>query len=142
MSCWLQEYCLIALDVYRKNPYAKGKDELNGWIGLLATENVEEAEWLMKEYPWLEEIYEEATEYMKKPEEVLGMFSEALRILDRNMVHYMIEEQQKQIEEKDRQISEQIEQISEQAKQLKEKDKKLIQLQAELEQLKHGAGGR
>ena len=41
----LQEYCLITLDVYRKIPYAKG-GERNGWIGLLATENVAEAEQL------------------------------------------------------------------------------------------------
>ena len=50
-------YYLAALDVYRKIPYSKGKEERNGWIGLLATENVEEAERLVEEYPWLEEIY-------------------------------------------------------------------------------------
>lgn len=35
----------------------------------------------------------------RNPEEVLNMYSEALRILDRNTVRYMIEEQQKEIEE-------------------------------------------
>ena len=37
----------------------------------------------------------------QKPEEVLGMFSEALKILDQNTVKYMIEELQKELEEKD-----------------------------------------
>ena len=35
----------------------------------------------------------------QKPEEVLGMFSEALKILDRNTVTYMIEELKKELEE-------------------------------------------
>ena len=35
----------------------------------------------------------------RRPEEVLGMFSEALRILDQNTVKYMIEELQKQLED-------------------------------------------
>ena len=36
----------------------------------------------------------------QRPEEVLEMFSEALRILDENTVKYMIEELQKKVEEK------------------------------------------
>ena len=127
----LQEYYLVALDVYRKIPYAKGGEELNGWVGLLATENVEEAERLVKEYPWLEEIYEEAAGYMREPEEVLDMFSEALRILDRNTVHYMIEEQQKQIDE----LAEQLEaKDKELAEQLDVKDRELAKKNQELEQ--------
>lgn len=50
----LQEYCLIALDVYRENLYARNRKEYNNergaWIGLLATENVEDAEHLIAEY--------------------------------------------------------------------------------------------
>ena len=65
-------------------------------------------------------------EYMREPEEVLDMFSEALRILDRNTVHYMIEEQQKQIEERDRQLEEL-------AEQLDAKDKELARLKKKLE---------
>ena len=135
----LQEYYLVALDVYRKIPYAKGGEELNGWIGLLATENVGEAERLLKEYPWLYEIYEEAVGYMREPEEVLDMFSEALRILDRNTVHYMIEEQQKQIEElteqldaKDRELAEQLDAKD---RELVKKDQELALLKKKLETL-------
>ena len=43
----------------------------------------------------------------QRPEEVLEMFSEALRILDENTVKYMIEELQKKVEEKDAVINEQ-----------------------------------
>ncbi len=97
----LQEYCLIALDVFRKLPYPKVRDEQSAWLSLLTTENPEDAKELISEYPWLREIYEETAMLRQKPEEVLGMFSEALKILDQNTVKYMIEELQKEIEEKD-----------------------------------------
>ncbi len=41
------------------------------------------------------------------------MFSEALRIMDRNTVKYMVEEQQKELEEKQKKIDEQQEQLLE-----------------------------
>lgn len=94
----LQKYILIALDVFRKNKYAKDRSELNGWISLLAVENVEEAEELLADYPWLEEIYRDMAEFMQRPEEVLGMFSEALRILDHNTILLMIDEQKQETE--------------------------------------------
>lgn len=95
----LQKYCLIALDEFRKYPYPKERSEQTAWLSLLATEDIEGAEQLVREYPWLEEIYREAAALRRNPEEVLNMYSEALRILDRNTVRYMIEEQQKEIEE-------------------------------------------
>ncbi len=100
----LQECCLVALDVFRKITYPKDRNEQTAWLSLLATESLEEAGVLIREYPWLEEIYEEIAMMRQRPEEVLGMFSEALRILDENTVKYMIEELQKKVEEKDSEL--------------------------------------
>ncbi len=97
----LQEYCLIALDVFKKFPYPRIRDEQTAWLSLLTTEDLKDAKKLVSEYPWLREIYEETAMLRQKPEEVLGMFSEALKILDQNTVKYMIEELQKELEEKD-----------------------------------------
>lgn len=72
---------------------------------MLSTESLEDAEILVREYPWLEEIYKEIAMLRQQPEEVLGMFSEALRILDENTAKFMIEELQKKVEEKDAEIS-------------------------------------
>ncbi len=97
----LQEYCLISLDVFRKFPYPKIRSEQTAWLSLLTTESLTDAEKLVREYPWLEEIYIEIAMLRQQPEEVLGMFSEALKILDQNTVKYMIEELQKKVEERD-----------------------------------------
>ena len=99
----LQEYFLIALDVFQKFPYPKNRNEQTAWFSLLVTENLEDAKNLLqeyREYPWIEEIYQEIAMLRCKPEEVLGMFSEALKILDQNTVKYMIDELQKELDEK------------------------------------------
>ena len=97
----LQECCLVSLDVFRKIPYPKIRSEQTAWLSLLSTENLVDAETLVREYPWLEEVYEEIAMLRQRPEEVLGMFSEALRMLDENTLKYMIEELQKEVEEKE-----------------------------------------
>lgn len=132
----LHEYCLIALDVFRKTPYSKDRSEQTAWLSLLATEDVEEAGKLIQEYPWLEEIYREAAVLRKNPKEVLNMYSEALRILDRNTVRYMIEEQEKEIEQQKLIIAEKERQVQEKEGLLEEKDAILEQQRKENEKLK------
>ena len=57
-----------------------------------------------------------------KPAEVVNMFSEALKILDENTVHYMIEEMQKQIDEDKETIAEKDSVIAEKDSVIAEKD--------------------
>lgn len=63
----LQEYCLIALDVFRKIQYPKDRNEQTAWLSLLSTENLQTAEGLIEAYPWLEEIYQEMAVLREKP---------------------------------------------------------------------------
>ena len=128
----LQEYCLIALDVFRKIPYPKDRSERTGWLSLLAVEDVSAAEALKEEYPWLEEIYRDMAEYMSKPEEVLNMFSEALKILDQNTVQYMIDLQQKELEMKDRKLEEQQKELKEQQGKLEKQEQMLKEQDSEV----------
>lgn len=97
---------------------------------------MEEADKLIKEYPWLVEIYQEAAALRKNPEEVLGMYSEALRILDRNTVRYMIEEQQKEIEQQKQELKEKDITIREKDLIIQKKNSSLEQKEKELEELK------
>jgi hypothetical protein len=118
----LQEYFLISLDVFREFQYPKDKNEQTAWLSLLVTEDQEEAERLVQEYPWLQEIFEEIAMLRQKPEEVLGMFSEALRILDQNTIKYMIDELEKDLEEKAAQIEEKEAVLREKAAEIREKE--------------------
>ena len=132
----LQEHCLIALDVFSKFPYTKGRYEQTAWLSLLTTENLADAERLVKDYPWLEEIYREIAMLRRKPEEVLGMFSEALRILDRNTVKYMVEEMQKELDEKNALLDAQSVLLDEKDFNAKRQEDTIRKLQEEISALK------
>ena len=87
---------VVALDVFRESKYAKDINELNAWLSLLTAQSVDDLAALVSDYPWMEAICKDMSEYMYDPEEVITMFSEALRMLDENTVHYMIDELQKE----------------------------------------------
>ena len=130
----LQEYCLVCLDVFREFPYAKDKNEQTAWLSFLLTETVEEAEKLVSEYPWLEEIYRELAMLRRKPEEVLGMFSDALKIMDQNTVKYMIDEQQQVMDEQRQILDEQRQKMDEQRQKMDEQRQILDEQQQELDE--------
>ena len=112
---FLQEYYLIALDVFQKSEYAKRKnpkDTFTGWLSFFCTETVEDAEELCQFYPWLSELYVEMAQFGQKPEELIGMISEWLRELDRNTVRYMIDDMTEKIELQKQMLTSQEEQLS------------------------------
>lgn len=129
----LQEYYLIALDVFQKIPYPEGeKSEQRAWLSLLTTENLEDAERLIEDYPWLKEIYQEIAMLRRKPEEVLGMWSEALRMLDENTLKYYVEE----LEEKLQQVTkEKDEELRKTLLENQKKDEEIAALKKQLEEL-------
>ena len=61
-------------------------------------EDLKDAETLVKDYPWLEEIYREIAVLRRRPEEVLGMWSDALRILDENTMKLYVEELEEKLQ--------------------------------------------
>ena len=111
---FLQEFYLISLDVFREVGYAKDDSELTAWLSLLVTHTYEDAELLCSKYPWMEEIFREISEYVQNPEEVVRMFSEALKMMDDNMYRFMsdqhialVNQQKTEIEEQKAEIEEQ-----------------------------------
>ena len=137
----LQEFCLIALDVFREIPYTEGKkSEQKAWLSLLTTENLKDAERWIWEYPWLEEIYQEIAVLRRKPEEVLGMWSEALRMLDENSLKYYVDELREQVkkaeEEKQKAEKEKDVLLQERNSALAEKDAEIEALKKQLAKLK------
>lgn len=106
----LQEYFLIALDVFCQNGYTDDKNldtretidsnmnDLEGWLSILTAETIADVERVIRRYPWSETIFREMSTYVNKPEEVIHMFSEALKIADKNTVKYMIEELQDELQ--------------------------------------------
>ena len=126
----LQDYYLIALDVFEKSYYSmdkKIKNELNGWLALLSVDSTDRLDELITDYPYLEGIFVDMAGYLDSPAEVIDMFSEALKILDENTVHYMIEEMKKQIDEDKKAMAEKDDALAEKDSALAEKDSALAE---------------
>ena len=98
------------------------------WLSLLATRNVDDLTEILAVYPWLEAIYQDMASYLHKPEEVLTMFSDALKILDHNTVQYMIDEMQNTIDDQKAQISDAHSQLADRDSQLADKDSQLTDM--------------
>ena len=129
----LQNYIFIPLDIFRENVQNKGiKNKLDAWLAFLSIDEPEQLIDLITVYPEFKAIYEHVYNICRNVEELMGIFSEDLKILDRNTVKYMVDqmqetinEQKAQIAEKDQQLqkfSADITTLKEQLKLLQEKD--------------------
>lgn len=127
----LQEYIMIPLDIYRKRTDNKSiESELEAWLTFLSDDRPEKIIELITRYPQFKPMYETLYQMCLNIERVINMFfSEELRILDRNTVQYMIDEQQKEIEEQKMEINAQKEALD-------AKDEEIIRLKKEIEELK------
>ena len=91
---------------------------------------------IIEKYPYFRELYKETAKFQIKPEELVGMYSEVLEMMDRNTVQYMIDEQQQVIERQKKLMAEKELQIQEKDSQLREKDSQLQEKEAENNRLK------
>ena len=135
----LQDYYLIALDVFEKSYYSMDKkiiNELNGWLALLSVDSTDRLDELITDYPYLEGIFVDMAGYLDSPAEVIDMFSEALKILDENTVHYMIEEMKKQIDEDKKAMAEKDDALARKDAMLDKNKTELEDAKAEIERLK------
>ena len=89
----------ISLDTFKNRGYNKISNKLEAWLSFFTYEHPEEIILLVNSFPEFAALYKDIAEFRRKPEEVIGMFSEALRIMDRNTTKYMIEDMQRQYEE-------------------------------------------
>ena len=113
----LQDFHLISLDTFKEYRYPniiqgdttvtgydcdesvyknKMSDEMKKnrlmFLSLFVTDTTDNMSKLLSIYPELEDIVKDMNTYLAQPEEVLNMFSESLRILDKNSMDLLIDE--------------------------------------------------
>lgn len=111
----LQEYVFINLDIYfqiHQNDIIN--NETDAWLMFLGTDRPKRILSLLEQYPQFEALYQDVYEVCRNTERVMEMFSEELKILDRNTVQYMIDEMEAEIKEKSSQLREKDRQLAEQ----------------------------
>ena len=96
----LQNYIFIPLDIFRENVHNKGiKNKLDAWLVFLSMDEPERIIDLITAYPEFKAMYEHVYSMCRNVEDAMGIFSEELKILDRNTVRYMVDEMQDTINE-------------------------------------------
>ena len=144
----------ITLDTFRKKPH-NIDNELEAWLTFLTEDDLERVMKLINKYPEFADIYKDIAEFRKDPKELIGMFSEALKILDHNTELFMIDEMKadneslkKDIKKKDdviRQQGEEIrqrdEEIRQQGEEIRQKEEIILQLNRELEAFRTNNNG-
>lgn len=131
----LEEYFIVNLDIFTDSEYTRSINRLNGWLRFLTTEDMDDVERVMEEYPWLRPIYEEVGANLYDPKEVFAMYSDALRILDENSMRLFVDELMQERDEAIHERDSVAKERDEWKRQSDEKDKIIKELQDKLAQL-------
>ena len=96
----LQNYCFIPLDIFRKCTQTKGiTNRLDAWLTFLSIDDPDSIVALITRYPEFKDLYTDIYELCRNTEDVMGLFSKELQMLDENTVQYMIDDMQDKIDE-------------------------------------------
>lgn len=89
----LQEFVFIPLDIFKKSHHNKAiTNKLEAWLTFFSMDAPDSIIQLIEQYPEFTRLYEDVYRLCMNIERMMGMYSEALRELDRNTAQYMIEE--------------------------------------------------
>ena len=140
----LQNFLFIPLDIFKSNIQNKNiSSKLDAWLAFLC---MDEPEWIIRvieAYPEFEAMYQQIYEMCLNVERVMEMFSKELQELDRNTVHYMIDEMQNEInrmgselQQRKEELEQKDEELQQRKEELEQKDEELQQSKEELQQSK------
>lgn len=97
----LQKFIFVPLDIFKKLRKNKNTENtLDAWLSFLITDAPEDIIKLIEKHPEFIPLYNVVYEMCRNMEDAMGLFSEELRIMDRNTVRFMIDEMQKELDEK------------------------------------------
>ena len=129
----LQNYVFIPVDIFLEKLHNSGiQSELDAWLTFIGCDEPEFIIKLIEKYPFFKAMYQDLYNMCLNIERMMNMFSEELRILDRNTVKYMIDELQEELDDTKTQLSDTKTQLSDTKTQL---DDTKLQLTAAQKQL-------
>ncbi len=136
----LQKYIFVPLDIFHKILQDRPiENELEAWLTFLSNDDPKKILELVQCYPEFQPMYEQIYAMCRNVEDVMGFFSEELRILDRNTTQLMIDEMEENIKKQKEEIAANEKQLAANAEQLAANEKQLAanaeQLAANAEQL-------
>ena len=97
----LHEDIFVCLDSFHSivHNITKSSSVLEAWLTFLSATEPAEISALIEAFPRFAPIYQEIADFVKNPEELIGMFSEELYIMDKNMERLMVSELKEEAEQ-------------------------------------------
>ena len=112
-----QKYIFLPLDIFKKNLHNKGiHNKLDARLTFLCSDEPEDIITLIEVYPEFKPMYQHIYDMCRNVERVMGLFSEELKIMDRNTVRLMIDQMQEQLEQQNTQLEQQNTQLKRERK--------------------------
>lgn len=110
----LHEDIFICLDTFRSiiHTIDKGSSMQDAWFTFLSATDLGTIHTLITSFPEFKTIYQEIADYFRDPKELMNMFSDELRIMDRNTERLMVNDLQNALIEKENLLSEQEQRIA------------------------------
>ena len=108
---------------------------MDAWLAFLC---MDEPEWIIRvieAYPEFEAMYRQIYEMCLNVERVMEMFSKELQELDRNTVHYMIDEMQNEINRMGNELQQKNEELQQSKEELQQKESKIEELMRKISEL-------
>ncbi len=134
----LQKYFYLTIDIFfsiMDNKSDKNTlSELEAWMYFLGSDKPEDMERIIRIYPKFAKMYEEINMFRKNPKEAVGMFSDALRIMDENTVKLMIEQQKEELKELTEMVKEKNAMLEAKQTEVEAKQAEVEAKQAEIEE--------
>ncbi|MDO4311777.1 MAG: PD-(D/E)XK nuclease family transposase, partial [Eubacteriales bacterium] len=121
----LQEFIFIPLDVFHSIIHNNGMKIDNkeaAWLTFLSEDSPKAIVRLIESYPEFKEMYNDIYKLCRNMEWIMGIFSEELRILDRNTVQLMIDDMQEALDSQKEELMTKMEAIEQQREVLAEKE--------------------
>lgn len=126
----LQKYLFIPLDIFSQTIQNKDiSTETDAWLTFLSQDDPEIIVRLIEAYPEFRLMYEDVYRLCQNVERVMEMFSEELRILDRNTVRYMIDEMQVELKDANAQLESTNAQLREKEQENEQLKKRIAELE-------------
>ncbi|MBR1853824.1 MAG: PD-(D/E)XK nuclease family transposase [Lachnospiraceae bacterium] len=98
----IQKFIFISLDIFRgmfnNRDKSKKMTELEAWLCFLASSKPDDITQLVQEYPQFTEMYMEINQFRLRPEEMMTMMTEAIKMLDEGDAKMQIERLHEKVE--------------------------------------------
>lgn len=128
----LREDYFLCLDTFRDFLHTKIKTKREAWFLFFGSTSMQDILEVCETFPEFIPLYEQVFAFRQDVGRVMEMYSEALRIMDRNTERYMVEELQEELEKKDVENAELYTENVKMRKKMQQKDAEIARLRQKL----------